>query len=117
MFVYRHLPLQKILLLQQLLHGKKYYAVSVSTFGQGPGFSKALREYIEPMLDERLDLAVEVYIGIRQWLFSMLGDTDLRVAHLRRISLGHICSMIDEGTTDYNELFERVKEWLSCSLD
>lgn len=96
---------------------KKYYAVSVSTFGQGPGFSKAMREYLEPMLDERLDLAVEVYIGIRQWLFSMLGDTDLRVAHLRRISLEHICSMIDEGTTDYNELFERVKEWLSCSLD
>ncbi len=96
---------------------KKYYAISVSTFGQGPGFSKAIREYIEPVLDERLDLAVEVYIGIRKWLFSMLGDTDLRVAYLRRISLEHICSMIDAGTTDYNELFERVKEWLSCSLD
>ena len=93
------------------------YAVSVSTFGQGPGFSRALREYLEPVLDERLDLAVEVYIGVRQWLFATSDDPKLRVAQMRRLSLKRIYTLIDAGITDHDELLERVKEWLSCSSD
>ena len=96
---------------------KRNYAVSISTFGHGPGFSKAMREYLEPVLDDRLDLAVDVYIGIRQWLFETQDNTDLRIAHMRRLTLKEICSMIDEGTTNYDELLEKVKEWLFCSLD
>lgn len=96
---------------------KRNYAVSISTFGHGPGFSKAMREYLEPVLDDRLDLAVDVYIGIRQWLFETQDNTDLRIACMRRLTLKKICSMIDEGTTNYDELLEKVKEWLFCSLD
>lgn len=96
---------------------KRNYAVSISTFGHGPGFSKAMREYLEPVLDDRLDLAVDVYIGIRQWLFETQDNTDLRIACMRRLTLKEICSMIDEGTTNYDELLEKVKEWLFCSLD
>lgn len=96
---------------------KKNYAVSISTFGHGPGFSKAMREYLESDLDDRLDLAVDIYIGIRQWLFETQEDSDFRVACMRRLSLKKICSMIDEGTTNYDELLEKVKEWLFCSLD
>ena len=96
---------------------KKNYAISISTFGHGPGFSKAMREYLEPVLDDRLDLAVDVYIGIRQWLFETQDNTDLRIACMRRLTLKEICSMIDEGTTNYDELLEKVKEWLFCSLD
>ncbi len=96
---------------------KRNYAVSISTFGHGPGFSKAMREYLEPVLDDRLDLAVDVYIGIRQWLFETQDNTDLRIAYMRRLTLKEICSMIDEGTTNYDELLEKVKEWLFCSLD
>lgn len=96
---------------------KRNYAVSISTFGYGPGFSKAMREYLEPVLDDRLDLAVDVYIGIRQWLFETQDNTDLRIACMRRLTLKKICSMIDEGTTNYDELLEKVKEWLFCSLD
>lgn len=96
---------------------RAFYSVSVSTYGQGPGFSKALREYLEPILDERLDLAVEVYIGIRAWLFAIIGDTQIRTEQLRRISLERICAMIDEGINDYDELLEKVKEWLSSSSD
>ena len=93
------------------------YAVSVSTYGQGPGFAKALREYLEPVLDERLDLAVEVYIGVRQWLLASVDDPKLRQAQMRRLSLKRIYELIDAGITDHDELSERVKEWLSCSLD
>lgn len=96
---------------------KRNYTVSISTFGHGPGFSKAMREYLEPVLDDRLDLAVDVYIGIRQWLFETQDNTDLRIACMRRLTLKKICSMIDEGTTNYDELLEKVKEWLFCSLD
>lgn len=96
---------------------KRNYAISISTFGHGPGFSKAMREYLEPVLDDRLDLAVDVYIGIRQWLFETQDNTDLRIACMRRLTLKKICSMIDEGTTNYDELLEKVKEWLFCSLD
>lgn len=96
---------------------KRNYAISISTFGHGPGFSKAMREYLEPVLDDRLDLAVDVYIGIRQWLFETQDNTDLRIACMRRLTLKEICSMIDEGTTNYDELLEKVKEWLFCSLD
>lgn len=93
------------------------YAVSVSTYGQGPGFAKALREYLEPVLDERLDLAVEVYIGVRQWLLASVDDPKQRQAQMRRLSLKRIYELIDAGITDHDELSERVKEWLSCSLD
>ena len=93
------------------------YAVSVSTYGQGPGFAKALREYLEPALDERLDLAVEVYIGVRQWLLASVDDPKQRQAQMRRLSLKRIYELIDAGITDHDELSERVKEWLSCSLD
>ena len=93
------------------------YAVSVSTYGQGPGFAKALREYLEPVLDERLDLAVEVYIGVRQWLLASVYDPKQRQAQMRRLSLKRIYELIDAGITDHDELSERVKEWLSCSLD
>lgn len=93
------------------------YAVSVSTFGQGPGFSKALREYLEPILDEHLDLALDVYVGIRQWLFDILDDTEQRTMLMRQLSLSRICAMMDDGCTDYDRLLERVKEWLFCLLD
>lgn len=93
------------------------YAVSVSTYGQGPGFAKALREYLEPVLDERLDLAVEVFIGVRQWLLASVDDPKQRQAQMRRLSLKRIYELIDAGITDHDELSERVKEWLSCSLD
>ena len=93
------------------------YAVSVSTYGQGPGFAKALREYLEPVLDERLDLAVEVFIGVRQWLLASVDDPKQRQAQMRRLSLKRIYELIDAGITDHDELLERVKEWLSCSLD
>lgn len=91
------------------------YAVSISTFGQGPGFSRALREYLEPLLDARLDLAVAVYIALRDWLLVNEDDAERRQAALRRLSLAGLCQMIDEGTNDYHELLERVKEWLSYS--
>lgn len=94
---------------------REHYAVSISTFGQGPGFAKALREYLEPLLDTRLDLALDVYTDVRAWLFATVDDSTARVATLRNLTLARICAMIDEGTTDYDELLERVKEWLSYS--
>ncbi|MEE0434032.1 MAG: bifunctional precorrin-2 dehydrogenase/sirohydrochlorin ferrochelatase [Peptococcaceae bacterium] len=96
---------------------KDDFAVSVSTYGQGAGFSKALKAYLEAQLDERFDRAVAIYIGIRQWLMETVDDSNERLRLVRGLSLETICEMMDEGVTEYDELFERVKEWLSCSLD
>lgn len=96
---------------------KSDFAVSVSTYGQGAGFSKALRSYLEAHLDERLDMAVTIFIGIRRWLMETVDDPDKRLQIMRRLQLETICEMMDDGIQNYDDLFERVKKWLSCSLD
>ena len=90
------------------------FAVNISTFGQSPGFSRALRQYLETFLDKDLNRAVAIYIEIRKWLFDTESDTDRRGELLKRLSLADIRRMIADGTYTNEEITERVKEWLSC---
>lgn len=91
------------------------YAVSISTFGKGPGFSKALREHLEDILDERMDMALRIYLDIRSWLQKTIDDSDQRVRLLRMLDLDDILAFIDVGEIDYDKDLEKVKKWLSCS--
>lgn len=94
---------------------KEQYCVSVSTYGQGPGFSRALKKHLENLLDDRLDVSVQVYIDIRQWLFSVCDDSANRIQYLRKLNLDKIYYFSEAEHLEYNELLERVKEWLFCS--
>ncbi len=94
---------------------KPQYAVSVSTYGQGPGFSKTLKEYLESVLDDKFDLAVKLYVDIRQWLFTVYDDSEIRIHYLRKLTINNIYSLMNEEALEYNQLLEKVKEWLSCS--
>lgn len=94
---------------------KPQYAVSVSTYGQGPGFSSALKGYLEHVLDEKFDLVVQIYIDIRQWLFTVYKDSDVRIQYLRRLTIENIYSLMNDEELEYDQLLEKVKEWLSCS--
>lgn len=94
---------------------KPQYAVSVSTYGQGPGFSKTLKEHLQTVLDERFDLVVQLYIDIRQWLFETYDDSDVRINYLRKLTFQNINSLMNDEALEYDQLLEKVKEWLSCS--
>lgn len=94
---------------------KEQFCVSVSTYGKGPGFSRTLKKHLEQVLDDKLDLAVQIYIDIREWLFTKYDDSSIRVEYLRRLSLEEILRIIEKENLEYNDLLERVKEWLSCS--
>lgn len=94
---------------------KPQYAVSVSTYGQGPGFSKTLKEHLQIVLDERFDLVVQLYIDIRQWLFETYDDSDVRINYLRKLTFQNINSLMNDEALEYDQLLEKVKEWLSCS--
>ena len=91
------------------------YAVSISTFGHGPGFSRELREYLESVLDDRMDRALKIYLDMRAWLRETVQDSDERVSLLRRLHLEDIIAIVDIEPFDYDECIEKVKKWLSCS--
>ncbi|MDO4281455.1 MAG: bifunctional precorrin-2 dehydrogenase/sirohydrochlorin ferrochelatase [Peptococcaceae bacterium] len=92
------------------------YAVAISTYGKGPGFSRALREYLEPVLDEELDVVVSLYLDCRKWLADTEPDSAKRVRKLRSLQLTTILALT-KGIGSYDKQLERVKEWLSYSLD
>lgn len=92
---------------------REQFAINISTFGQSPGFSRALREYLEDLLDEDLDRALAVYIEIRQWLFANEPDYEKRSECLHRLSLDQVRSYIKQSDLTNAEILERVKEWLS----
>lgn len=91
------------------------YAVSISTFGHGPGFSRELREYLESVLDDRMDRALKIYLDMRAWLRETVQDSDERVSLLRCLHLEDIIAIVDIEPFDYDECIEKVKKWLSCS--
>lgn len=94
---------------------KPQYAVSVSTYGQGPGFSKTLKEHLQTVLDDQFDLVVQLYIDVRQWLFSVYDDSEVRIKYLRKLTIKNIYSLMNNEELEYDQLLEKVKEWLSCS--
>ena len=74
-----------------------------------------MREHLEDILDERMDLALRIYLDMRSWLQKTIDDSDQRVRLLRMLDLDDILAFIDVEELDYDKDLEKVKKWLSCS--
>ena len=93
---------------------KQDYAVSISTFGKSPGFSKALREYFENILTPDFDLALKVYLDIRSEILATVDDANQRAEFLHKLELNKIKNFVSEkDDIPYDELLKKVKEWQS----
>lgn len=93
---------------------KQDYAVSISTFGKSPGFSKALREYFENILTPDFDLALKVYLDIRSEILATVNDANQRAEFLHKLELNKIKNFVSEkDDIPYDELLKKVKEWQS----
>lgn len=100
--------------IQSIIH-KKNFSVSISTYGNSPGFCKNLKSELNAYLEsEKFDDICQIYKDIRLWLFETIPNPEIREKIKQKISFKEISTLLNDGVMTYDEVLEKVKKCLYC---
>lgn len=74
--------------------------VSVATNGKNPGYSRALKSYLDDVLDDRLLEALAVWSDVRETIKARVPDQSERERILRSVQLAELVAALENESKD-----------------